>query len=384
MKKLKLKKLLLHFFVPFLIFFAILQIPVVQQLNTSFISKVIHINYSSKEVENIIFRYHPGDEENVEKLVNEVSSMNDLGDGWFDGATSTELPVYVSISRLRHILLKGANAIFLPNNNIIQIDGTLSEKELMHALSHEYAHFHMIHNMESIGLEITEIPAWFHEGVAEAFAHRFAPLPFVYSMGWWDVVPFSEMEMSGGNRESITERYIMAQFTVEKLLKVHGENVISNIIVMTHETGDFSQSFFSITGEPLEEYHEWLKVDNDFFEEINKHRNDGTSIEVKQDLLNYHAEKGPYYYRADNVYTYLQEIYIEEKNWDKAIEMVVNRSYYMEDPWMWKEASEYAIELDDYQLALSYAQKALDSADDHEHEHHDRDYFESWLEKFKK
>jgi hypothetical protein len=191
---------------------------------TTAIIKLSDNNYEVEEVGNVVFRYEESEQETINRLLGKVSAINDLGDEWFGGSPASTLTVY--LPRSESILGK-ANAIFLQNKNMAIINGQLTDNEMLHALTHEYAHFHMMANMVKLHMEVTDIPEWFQEGVAEAFAHRFAPVPFNDEINEWNVVPFSEMKMRGNHQDfNVGEWYIMSHFTVERLLKDYGEDVI--------------------------------------------------------------------------------------------------------------------------------------------------------------
>jgi hypothetical protein len=312
-------------------------------------------------VGNVVFRYAEGEQDIINQLVNEVPDINLLGDNWFGGSTTSTLTVYLpkSDSFLNRVLGE-ANAIYLENRNTAIINSQLAENELLHAFSHEYAHFHVMDNMAELEMETTDIPEWFHEGVAEAFAHRFAPLPFGDEINEWSVIPFSEMKMRGNHKHSsIGEWYIMSHFTVERLLKKHGEEIINNLIYSTKETGQFSISFFEITGEPLDTYHETLKVDRQFINQMITQFDDEENWDkLKQELIDFDASNGPYYYQADMVYHFLEQIYQNEENWEKALEMLMKRMDYHQSSWLWETASEYASNLSDDEQAIHFANKA--------------------------
>jgi hypothetical protein len=366
---------IIFFLVCFLFFFGILRIPTVQQYYTTAKVRLLSINSEYKEVGNIVFKYDKNYQHIVDAIEKEVKNINELGDSWFNGGTNSNLTVYLPKSFIASVILKGSNAIFIPKSNIAVLDGRLSEDALMHALTHEYAHFHMMNKMEDIELSISDVPEWFHEGVAEAFAHRFAPLPFLEAINWWHVIPFSEMKFrGGGSGEVISEWYVMGHFTVEKLLKDHGDHVINSLIELTKETSDFTVSFKSLTGQQLEKYHEWLVVDHQFFEEIDVMYAEGDFEKVKTILLQYDHENGPYYLKANLVYFLLENIYVREDQWAKAIDMVVKSSYYIQYSSSWKDASEYALNLDDAKTAIYFARKAADNADVYS-----EDYFTDWL-----
>ncbi|MFN7252408.1 MAG: hypothetical protein ACK4M9_16755 [Anaerobacillus sp.] len=355
---------IIFFLVCLLFYIGVLRIPTVQQYYTTALVSLLNINTEYKEVGNIVFRYDKNYYYIIDELEKEVKNINELGNAWFNGETNSSLTVYLPKSFIARVILKGSNAIFIPKSNIAVLDGRLNEDSLMHALTHEYAHFHMMNKMEDIELSISDVPEWFHEGVAEAFAHRFAPLPFLEAINWWHVIPFSEMKFrGGGSGEVISEWYVMAHFTVEKLLKDHGDHVINSLIELTKETSDFTVSFKSLTGQQLVDYHEWLVVDHQFFEKINALYAEGDFEKVKTILLQFDYENGPYYLKANSVYFLLENIYVKEEQWAKAIDMVVKSSYYIQYSSSWKDASEYALKLNDKEKAHYFAQKAVDIAD---------------------
>jgi hypothetical protein len=321
-------------------------------------------NYETTEIENIIFRYDESGEESVERLIEEVSGINDLGNKWFGGSTSSTLTIYLTEadSLLERILGK-SNAIFLQNKNIAIINGQLTENEMLHALTHEYAHFHMMTNMIELGMEVAAIPDWFHEGTAEAFAHRFAPIPFNEQIYEWNVVPFSEMKLKG-NHSNVGEWYIMSQFTVERLIKNYGEDIILRLLYATKETENFSIGFLNTTKEPLDTYHETLVVDPNFISHvITQFKNEDNWEELERQLLNYDALNSPYYYRAESVYNFLELIYHEQQEWEKALNMLLKQTQYIQSISIWRAASEYAAKIGDEEKVIYYEEKAKEMAE---------------------
>lgn len=344
-----------------IIFFLLCLILFRSSLITSVIIKAYEKKLETEEVGNIVFQYKENEQETINLLIDKVSEINNLGDEWFGGSNNSTLTVFLpKADSILEKMLGKSNAIFLQNKNIAIINSKLTENEILHALTHEYAHFHMMTNMIELQMEVTDIPEWFHEGVAEAFAHRFAPVPFNQSINQWNVIPFSEMKIRRGHDySSIGEWYIMSQFTVERLIKDYGEGVILNLIHSTKETESFSLGFFETTGEPLDTYHKILNPDNEFINQVMHQAQDKDNlINIKQSLLDYDNVNGPYYYQADVVYHILESIYVEEQDWEKALSMLKKRMYYNHSSWMWSSASEYALKLNDKEKAFYFAERA--------------------------
>lgn len=329
-----------------------------------------HYNDPSIEEEGIELTYDSDHEEVANELAFEVASFQELGAEWFGESDLPQLEVFITNEgKLPHPLLLNRNGLYLPHSNIIMINGGLSSEERVHALSHEYAHYYLMNSMDQEML-ITDLPNWFHEGVAEAFAHRFAPLPFYEAIGSWDVMPFSEMDMKG---PGASERYVMAQFTVEKLLEEHGVEVISELITQTKEQGTFEKGFMYITEQPLSGYHKWLIPDEEFLKEASAKLEEGYNRkQLEKELLSFEQSKGPYFYKAPSVYSILDTIYVEEENWEAASSTMLKRMNYMRHfPGEWKMLSEYALNMGDTDQAIEYAEHAVSLTDS--------DSLEEWL-----
>jgi tetratricopeptide (TPR) repeat protein len=114
----------------------------------------------------------------------------------------------------------------------------------------------------------------------------------------------------------------------------------------------------------LHTYHETLKVDNNFINQvITQFDNEDNWDELEQQLLNYDALNGPYYYQADVVYSFLELIYHEEQDWEKALNMLVKQTDYNQSISIWRLASEYAMNIGDQEKAIYYEGKAKEMAD---------------------
>ncbi|MCA0987203.1 hypothetical protein [Guptibacillus algicola] len=380
MKRKKLKKIFVQILIVTVTFFVVRGIieftPIKGYLGhftSNAVIQMYHYKDPSIEVDGIELTYDNVQKELANELANEIEAFEELGIAWFGENDLPQLEVIVTKQgKLPHPILLNRNGLYLPKSNVIVINGELSAEERVHALSHEYAHYYLMNSM-SQEMAITDLPDWFHEGVAEAFAHRFAPLPFYEAIGNWDVVPYAEMVMKG---PGASERYVMAQFTVEKLLEDHGEQVISKIITQTKEQGSFEEGFMEITKQPLSGYHEWLIPDKEFLKEASAKLEEGYNRKQLEKELNvFEQSKGPYFYEAPSIYYILNTIYVEEENWKAASSTMLKRMNYIRHfPGEWKMLSEYASNMGDTDRAIEYAEHAVALTDSSS-----VDSFEEWL-----
>ncbi|KMM39305.1 ImmA/IrrE family metallo-endopeptidase [Guptibacillus hwajinpoensis] len=348
----------------------------ISQLSSKMMLHVFHYNYSSSTIGNVELRFDESQKDVAFSLADQIPDFDQLSKEWFGDLSIPELEVFViKQGKLPYPIVRNANGLFFPFTNIIAINSSLPEEERVHALAHEFAHFYLQSYLEQQNVKETDLPDWFHEGVAEAFAHRFAPLPFYEAIHMWKVVPYSEMDMNN-QAFGTSERYIMAHFTVEQLLANHGTGVLRDLINGTKVRDSFSKSFTVVTDEKLSSYHTFLERNEEFMNNMSeKLVSGGKDNEVKQKLLKYDNEQGPYYYEAPSVYRLLQSIYKQEQNWDGAISLFLKeRQYLRATPFEWKEASEFALQLEDYDRAKKYARKAVVLADGS-----DGKEFEEWL-----
>nr|WP_286170719.1 ImmA/IrrE family metallo-endopeptidase [Bacillus sp. NTK071] len=337
---------------------------------------VFHFDYSSLTIGTVELKFDESQEDVAVSLGDQIADFDQLGKDWLGELSTTEPEVFIiKQGQFPDPILRNANGLFFPNTNIIAINGSLPVEERVHAFAHEYAHFYLNSYIEQQNLKATDLPDWFHEGVAEAFAHRFAPLPFYEAITMWEVVPFSEMDMKDQSAGT-TERYIMAQFTVEKLLANHGDQVIAKLITETKEKDSFSKSFTAVTSQKLSSYHKYLERNMEFIENMEADiASGGKDSKVKQELLNYDDEQGPYYYDAPSVYSVLQRMYEKEHKWGEAISLFLKqRKYVRASPFEWKEASEYAFYMEDYERSEKYAEKAVSLTDERSEAE-----FQEWL-----
>ncbi|WP_270181069.1 hypothetical protein [Alkalihalobacillus sp. CinArs1] len=379
MKRKKMKKILVQILIVTVTFFVIRGIieftPIkgyLGNVTSNAVLQLYHFKDPSFEEGNMVLTYDSEQKEVANELAEEIEGFQELGVAWFGESDLPQLEVILTKQgKLPHPILLHRNGLYLSLSNIILINGELSKEERVHALSHEYAHYYLMNSIDK-EMEITDLPDWFHEGVSEAFAHRFAPLPFYEAIGSWDVVPVAEMDMKG---PGASERYVMAQFIVEKLLEDHGEQVVSKLIA--EEQGSFEKKLTEITKQPLSDTHKWLIRNEEIYEETPAKLAEGYDRNLlKKELLEFEETKGPYYFEAPFIYSTLETIYTDEQNWEAAISVGLKRMNYVPSSYSdWKILSEYASNMGDTVLAIEYGKRGLAMTDSRS-----RASFEKWLE----
>ncbi len=357
---------------------AIVLVPQVRGAVVGAVMSLSHLHYDYVEENGVRVYYQDADQ--AEILTNVLPEIQLNTDEWFSHEHEDMLHVVITReSRWPHLFLAAANGVYFPSQAKVFLDGSLEEDELVYGFSHEYLHHVMFDLLKSDGADPTSVPNWFHEGVAEAFAYQFAQLPFSDSMNWWDVVPYEDMRMDRGVNPAIqTERYRISHFTVEKMKADEGSDVVGNIVRDVASGARFEEAFEQHTGETLSTYHTHFKSEVEKIMTLGEMRFTAEKAETIKALHAFDDAQPPYYYAANTVYDYLNELYYEEGDWQNALEMRLKSAAYVQDHFVWRDIAELSLKTDELEKAERYAQKALVAADE-EWEEDNNLWYDEWF-----
>lgn len=136
------------------------------------------------------------------------------------------------------------------NRIIMVVDAAQSQTQLRTTLRHELVHW----AMQGIGAEaLVRLPAWFHEGVAEAWVDQHLLGSLGTPLGWRafrNELPLLYEYNKGFGQEPLhaSEGYAMAYAFVERLTRIHGEQVIAEIMAALREGKSVDTALIDITG----------------------------------------------------------------------------------------------------------------------------------------
>lgn len=330
----------------------------------------------NQEIPAYTLHYNNQDEEKALLIEEITSEATDLGRQWF-GEIDLTAPLEIFIlgeeDTARYPELFGGG--FLDNKNRILIKSSLEENAFLNIYVHEFAHYLINEYSKSIDMSTSDLPDWFHEGVASSFAHRISANPLLLRNLNYEVSTFMDMKFNF-KTDDIESEYLLSQYGIEYLIHHHDDGVISTIIDRTHELGSFSKSFEEVTNLKLADYHNQFEEDWDLIFETEELVNSGAVDEAEKTILLFLEEKGDYFNGASSLFQMLADIYIQQERYEEALSIQEKRLIYENNPQVFRTLAEIAIH-EDIDIAVTYAEKAVEVA---ELENWNVQVFENWLE----
>jgi hypothetical protein len=136
------------------------------------------------------------------------------------------------------------------NRIIMVVDAVHSQEQLHTTLRHELVHW----AMQGIGVEnFTRLPAWFHEGVAEAWVdqHLLGSLSAPLGLrAYRNELPHLFEYNGGFGREPLhaSEGYALSYEFVEMLTRRHGQGVVAEIMAQLKGGRSLDAALFEVIG----------------------------------------------------------------------------------------------------------------------------------------
>lgn len=133
---------------------------------------------------------------------------------------------------------------------IMVVDVAQSQSQLHTTLRHELVHW----AMQGIGTEaLVRLPAWFHEGVAEAYVDQHLLGSAGVPLGWRafrNELPLLYEYKNGFGQEPFhaSEGYAMAYAFVERITRIHGESIIEEIMAELRGGKSVDAALIHLTG----------------------------------------------------------------------------------------------------------------------------------------
>lgn len=156
-------------------------------------------------------------------------------------------------------------AVTVPSQHriVMLADRSKSTGQLSETFRHELVHWAMI----SLGDHAWQaLPAWFHEGLAETWARTDPLSQFASPLAWrafrGELSPLSRFrEGFGKEPDAAAEGYGLAYAFVKRLVRIHGEPVISQLMARLRQGASLDQALIDVTGLGLISHEEALRAE---------------------------------------------------------------------------------------------------------------------------
>ncbi len=229
--------------------------------------------------------------------------------------------------------LEGADGLYMPLAREIYIygkdayDDVLSgggSMKLQDSLIHEYTHHVMFEFFKENDIDISTIPIWFIEGVAE----QVADTNYITEIN--KIVPFNKLVTTNqweNNLQKENTIYMQSKYAVRRIVILKGEDKLKDIILKSKES-DFNTAFTEVVGISIEDLESIMNEDlkDSFNKEFFEFRNVNKDIIEEEKIYSdkYMEEKKKalekYILLENNsdAYALLARLYIEDDKYEKA------------------------------------------------------------------
>ncbi|MBY0756322.1 hypothetical protein K5V21_12775 [Clostridium sardiniense] len=267
---------------------------------------------------------------NINLILDKAIKSNNRVFGDFDKS-----PVTIKFDYIKDVFegrynSEGLDGMYIPLTKNIYFygkdayDDALGTLKLQDSLIHEYTHHVMFEFFKANEIDISTIPLWFIEGVAE----HIADTNYITEIN--KIVPFNKLvttEQWEKNLKKENTIYMQSKYAVRRIVILKGENKLKDIILKSKES-DFNTAFKEVVGISIEDLerimNENLK-DNftkQFFEFRNADKDRTKEEKIYSDKYMNEKEKAlKKYILIENnprAYSSLANIYINGNEYDKA------------------------------------------------------------------
>lgn len=146
---------------------------------------------------------------------------------------------------------------------IMVVDVAQTQTQLRTTLRHELVHW----AMQGIGAEaMVRLPAWFHEGVAEAWVDQHLLGSVGTPLGWRafrNELPLLYEFNNGFGQEPLhaSEGYAMAHAFVERLTRIYGEQIIAEMMAALRDGKSADTALIDLTGIGLIDHEQEMRAE---------------------------------------------------------------------------------------------------------------------------
>jgi hypothetical protein len=155
-------------------------------------------------------------------------------------------------------------AVTIPTQRriVILADRSKATGQLNETFRHELVHWAMI----SLGQAGLDLPVWLHEGLAETWARTDPLSQFSSPLAWrafrGDLAPLSRFRDAFGKEPSAAaEGYGLGYAFVRRLVRIHGDGVIAQIVGRLRLGDSLDASLIAVTGLGLVSHEEALRAE---------------------------------------------------------------------------------------------------------------------------
>lgn len=197
-------------------------------------------------------------------------------------------------------------------------------------LAHEYTHYKINCLCKEKGIQVSKIPSWFNEGVAEYVSSTLSPYRFKY-ISIQNIQDFRNLDTNtqfiikvGDNQKAYTQSYI----AVKKIIQLKGKNAIKEIIINS-KSMTFDKSFEKVVGLSINDFQKLLE-------------NELKSVDIVESIL----KSGT--------------IYEQQKKFDKVKDLYLEatKQYPYSEP-AWLNLGHSYINLGDFNSAIKCREKLI-------------------------
>lgn len=156
-------------------------------------------------------------------------------------------------------------AVTIPTQRRILMlaDRSKPVSSLTETFRHELVHWAMIGLGES---SWSRLPAWFHEGVAEAWARTDPLAAYTTPLAWrafrGELTPLSRFRDGfGAEPVQAAEGYALGHAFVERLIRIHGDDVLALLFAAVRGGSSLDQALIMVTGSSLITHEEQLRLE---------------------------------------------------------------------------------------------------------------------------
>ncbi|OCA90417.1 hypothetical protein A8F94_00550 [Bacillus sp. FJAT-27225] len=291
-------------------------------------------NGHRKEIGAITFKYSENQEsiKAIDEALNALNQNESLFNNLF-GEAALEAPISIVLvenpSDLQKLFGKAEDGyidgIYLYKRKSIYTAVPKDEKDISEykrTIVHEYTHHLLTSTLDDLGIKISEIPVWFHEGLA-AYIERKDLGINMDEIESLKTVSFEELETHkqwNKHLRSPYNPYIQSQMLVGTIIKKEGNSIIQSIL-QGSQTNQFNLVFEQTMGKAVTSYEtETLSILKDLplkLNNVSRHLYQEKDPESALELVLNINETIP---NVNQVMTMLSITYLEMGNYEKAID----------------------------------------------------------------
>ncbi|TLS37282.1 DUF2268 domain-containing putative Zn-dependent protease [Pseudalkalibacillus caeni] len=231
---------------------------IIDQIKRNQLEEEYQSQLNEKDFEHIRFLYPEADEKSMAMVQNSFREADRIADMLFGKQEKPEVDVilyddkntFEKISTLESVVgfySEEEKSIHLLSNK------EMTKWELKSTIIHEYNHFRMDILLTELGVDSSNVPQWFQEGVAE-----YAGYGDNGPTQAFETVDFQELDTNQQfhqARKQNYDPYLQSYKAIKQLADMEGKEVILKILIQMKED-NFYEAFHKVTGMKINTYQE--------------------------------------------------------------------------------------------------------------------------------